>query len=243
MTTSRYPCDLCGTPSGDDAPCCTMCADKAVAALRQVAEWLANDLITATAKQTALGDGRGGGKPTKASEAPMPIDPRVSEAAAVLRSTLSTWARVLHAEIRVDITGPACRTCQHRSCLALRAARLPADTTAAMAAWLAPLVRRARHRPYAAELVDEVTAAVAQAVRAVDRPIRYVPLPDACRMMTLDGETPRPCGGALRAVIAPGLPIHDQVRCEESRDHTTTVDEEHKARRRAARVAARLARA
>lgn len=235
-------CELCGRPSGDDARVCITCTGQATTALRQVSEWLADDLVTATAKQTALGEGRSGGKPTKASEAPMPIDPRVSEAAAILRNTLSTWVRALHAEIRVSIIGPACRTCRHRSCIALRATRLPADTTVAMAAWLAPVLPKARHLPFAAELVDEINAAVAQALRAVDRPIRYVPLPDTCRMMTLDGQTPRRCGGALRAVIAPGLPIDRQVRCEASRDHTSTVEAEQKARRSAARVARRLAR-
>ncbi|USY19706.1 hypothetical protein NE857_31505 [Nocardiopsis exhalans] len=239
---TAYPCDLCDRPSGDDARVCTTCTGQATTALNTVADWLADDLVTATAKQTALGGGRGGGKPTKASEAPMPIDPRASEAAAILRNTLSTWVRALHAEIRVDIIGPACRACRHRSCTALRATRLPADTIGAMAAWLTPLLLQARHLSFAAELVDEITAAVAQALRAVDRPIRYVPLPDTCRMMTLDGQTPRRCGGALRAVIAPGLPIDRQVRCEVSRDHTSTVEAEQQARRRAARVARRLAR-
>lgn len=213
---TAYPCDLCDRASGDDANVCTRCASEAAAALRTVAEWLANDLVAATAKQTALGTGQSGGKPTKASEAPMPLDLRASEAASVLRNTLVGWVRVVHDE--------------------LHPGHLPADTTAAMAAWLAPLVRRARITPWGAELVDEVTAAVDQAMRAVDRPIRYVPLPSTCRMMTLDGQTPRPCGGALRAVVAPGLPIDGQIRCAESRDHTTTLENEEKARRRAARV-------
>ncbi|MFF8768508.1 hypothetical protein ACF07Q_28670 [Nocardiopsis dassonvillei] len=241
MTTRHHPCNLCGRPSGDNAPCCTTCATKAATALRTVADWLAEDLVTATAKQVTLGTGQSGGKPTKASEAPMPIDLRASEAAAVLRSTLSTWVRLVHAAAR-PIAGPACRTCTHRTCRAARIAHLPADTAAAMAAWLAPVVTQLRAAPWGADLADEIIAAVDQALRAVDRPIRYVPLPTTCRMTTLDGDTPRACGGALRAVVAPGLPIDRQVRCSVSRDHTTTVEAEEKARRRAARVAARLAR-
>lgn len=242
MTATHYPCDFCGRPSGDNAPVCVTCSDKATTALRTTAEWLAEALDDAVGRRTALGAHSGGGKPSKGSEPPDMIDFQASEAAAVLRSTLSTWVRVLHAEIRVTIAGPACRTCRHRTCLALRAARLPADTIAAMAAWLAPLIRQARRRPYAAELVDEVLAAVDQAMRSMERRVRYVPLPTTCRMTTLDGQTPRVCGGALRAVIAPGLAIDQQVRCEVSRDHTSTVDAEDKARRRAARAARRLAR-
>ncbi|MEE2048384.1 hypothetical protein Q7689_34190, partial [Nocardiopsis tropica] len=124
LSIDHFSCDLCDRPSGDDARVCTRCADDAAAALRQVAEWLAEDLVTATAKQTALGTGRSGGKPTKASEAPLPLDLRASEAATVLRSTLSTWVRLVHADGSKQA--------------------LPADTLAAMAAWLA----RRRPRPF-----------------------------------------------------------------------------------------------
>lgn len=236
MSDTGRPCDLCARPSGDDAYACTTCTHRAATALRSVHDWLAEALEDAVGKRTALGGGKAGGKPTKASEAPLLIDLRAAEAAAVLRSTLSTWVRLVHAEVHVDITGPACRSCRHRTCGALRAARLPEDTLPAMATWLAPLIGRARRRPYGAELVDEITAAVTQATRAVDSPIRYVPLPGACRMTTLNGDTPMVCGGALVSVVAPGLPTHGQVRCEVSRDHTTTVEIEEKARKRAARV-------
>lgn len=145
---TAYPCDLCDRPSGDNARVCTTCTGQATAALRQVSEWLADDLVDAIAKQTALG-GRGGGKPTKASEAPLPLDLRASEALAVLRNTLSTWVRVVAAD-------------HHGS--------HPTNTTGAMAAWLAPVIGWARGQDYAPELVDELLAAVAQALRAVDRP-------------------------------------------------------------------------
>jgi hypothetical protein len=134
---------------GDDATACTTCAQKAAQALRRVAEWLADDLVVATSRQTALGGSRGGGKPTKASEVPLPLDLRASEALAVLRSTLVGWVRV----IAEDHTG------SH-----------PADTVKAMAAWLAPVIGWARGAEYGAELIDEILAAVAQAVKAVDRP-------------------------------------------------------------------------
>lgn len=216
MSTTHYPCDLCGRPSGDDAPACVSCADQAAAALRQVAEWLAEALEDAVGRRTALGSRSGGGKPTKASEAPSLIDFHASEASGVLRSTLSTWVRLVAEDGST--------------------ATLPADTVAAMASWLEPVIQWIRTRQYGAEAVDEILAAVRQAVRAVDTPIRYVPLPTPCRVITLDGQTPRVCGGALRTVVAPGLPIDGQVRCAVSREHTSTVAAEEAARRRAARV-------
>lgn len=142
-------CELCGRPSGDQATACTTCAQKATQALSEVVDWLADDLVTAIARQTALGGPSGGGKPTKKSEMPLPLDLRASEALAVLRSTLVGWVRVIADD-------------HHGS--------HPADTTKAMAKWLIPVIGWARGQDYGPELIDEVQAAVAQAVKAVDRP-------------------------------------------------------------------------
>ena len=222
---TAYPCDLCDQPSGDDARVCTTCTGRAIAALHEITEWLADALADAVGRRTALGPTAGHGSvPAKASEAPMPIDPAASEASTVLRSTLVGWIRVAR-----DSGATA---------------RLPDDTIAAMARWLIPAVRWARTSEYGAEMVDEILAASRQALRAIDTPIRYVPVHTQCRHVSLDGQTPRACGGQLRAVIAPGLPVDGQVRCASGdREHTTTVAAEEQARRRAARVKARLARA
>lgn len=142
-------CQLCGRPSGDQATACVTCAQRATQALRQASEWLADDLVTATTRQTALGGGRSGGKPTKASEAPLPLDLRASEALAVLRNTLSGWVRVIADD-------------HHGS--------HPTNTVKAMAKWLIPVIGWARGQDYGPELIDEVQAAVAQALAAVDRP-------------------------------------------------------------------------
>lgn len=221
---TAYPCDLCDRPSGDDARVCTTCTDRARAALHQIAEWLADALADAVGRRTCLGPTAGAGAtPTKAAEAPMPIDPAASEAAAVLRSTLVGWVRLAR---EYGAT-----------------ARLPEDTTAAMARWLIPTLHWARAREYGPEMVDEILAAAHQALRAIDTPIRYVPLHASCRHITLDGQTPRVCGEQLRAVVAPGLAIDGQVRCASGeREHTTTVHAEQQARARASRVRARLAR-
>lgn len=199
----HYPCDLCGRPSGDDAPACTSCAHQATAVLTEVADWLADDLITAMAKQTALGAAGGGGKPTKKSEQPLPVDLRTSEALAVLRNTLAGWVRVLQGDGAT--THPR------------------AATVRSMAEWLAPVISWARTRSYGAEVVDEILAAHHQALTAVDRPHRWVPLPTPCRFVTLDGDRPVPCGGQLHAIIAPGHHADGQIRCSADRAHTTTV--------------------
>lgn len=205
---SGMECELCARPSGDDAPVCTSCAADCASALTQIhgdgrTHGLDVDLDIATARQDQLGDGNTGNKPTKPSEAPLPINPHASEAAAVLRSTLVGWVRIIHDEL---------------------GGTWPADTLAGMARWLAPLCGWARHTAYAAEMVDEILAAVHQARRAIDRPIRRVPLHVSCRGVTLDGHTPIPCEGELVAILAPGLPSDGQVRCTSGEpDHTTTV--------------------
>lgn len=202
MIEHHYPCDLCGRPSGDDTPACTLCAHQATTALNEVAEWLGDALIDAMAKQTALGE-VSGGKPTKKAEQPLPVDLRASEALAVLRSTLSAWVRLLQGDGAT--TAPR------------------ADTARSMAAWLAPVTQWARTREYGAEIIDEILAAHHQAVRAVDRPHRWVPLPTPCRHITLHGNRPVACGGQLHAIIAPGHHADGQIRCSTDREHTTTV--------------------
>lgn len=131
---TAYPCDLCGQPSGDDARVCTTCNGRAQAALHETADWLAEALADAVGPTAGAGS-----TPTKASEAPLPIDLTAVEAASVLRSTLVGWIRVAQDDGAT--------------------AHLPADTTAAMARWLIPVTRWARSREYGAEMVDEILAA------------------------------------------------------------------------------------
>lgn len=200
MTTGAL-CQLCTRPTGDDAATCVSCAQKAAHALREVSGWLADDLVTVIAKQTTLTTTTGG-KPTKKAAQPLPYAPHASEALAVLRSTLVGWVRVL---------------ADHHH------GHLPANTVPAMAKWLAPVIGWARHTPYAPEMIDEILAAHHQAVRAVDRPIRRVPLHTPCRHTTLDGQRPITCGGQLYAILAPGHHTDGHIRCETDPAHVTTV--------------------
>ena len=226
-------CELCPNPTGTDAFACRSCADQATRALRDIHEWLTEALDDAVGKRTSSAPS--GSKPTKASEAPLPIAPNASEAATVLRSTLLEWVRVVHNEKASQAAyGPTCRTCQHPSCRTIRDPKLPPATLTGMARWLSTVPAWARTRTWGVEMIDETLAAHRLALRAVDLPIRHVPLGATCRHITLDGQTPQACGGALTAVLAPGLPIHGQVRCASGdREHTTTVHEEQAAQARA----------
>lgn len=144
----------CGRPTGDDTYMCTGCAGQARTALQQIIDGLDTDLTITLAKQGSRPESTGGGHGKK-SEAPLPLDLRAVEARSVLRNTLTTWVRLIHDDGR-------------------SAAALPADTLPAMAAWLLPAVGWLRGRDYGSEFVDEITAAVAQALRVVDTPQRTV---------------------------------------------------------------------
>lgn len=147
--TSGTPCTLCTTPTGDDTTVCLSCARQASHGLREVAEWLADDLDAAVAKQTTLAAASSEGKPTKKAEMPLPLDLRASEAATILRNILTTWVTVLR---------------QHG------ATSHPGTTTKAIAKWLAPAILWNRHHTWAPNMVDELTTAYRQALAAADRP-------------------------------------------------------------------------
>lgn len=214
-------CDLCGRPTGDHATVCTTCARRAHAALQRIVTGLAQDLDDALAGYT------GAAAPHATTPEPrLPINPAVSDARTHLHATLVGWVRVIadgQGEQPV-IHGPVCRTCQHPSCQANADSRrqLPADTLPAIAAWLARYVGLLRHTEYGPDAIEEILDAVEKAARTVDIPTRWIPLPSPCPVNDVD--TTRPCGGALHYIAAPGLPIHGQIRCANSRDHVVPAN-------------------
>ena len=139
----------CGRPSGDDAYVCTHCANQTRTALRTIGGGLDADLTVTMAKQGTRPTTHGGGHGKK-SEAPLPLDLRAAEARTILTGTLRAWVT----RIREDMP---------------RSTR-PRDTMPAMAAWLLPLTGWLRHATYGAQALDELTAAVQQALRVVDTP-------------------------------------------------------------------------
>lgn len=151
-------CD-CGRPV-QDAYACGACAGQLEDALRQVPELAAELEITRLRMARVGSPGSGGGADR------LPWDPRAAEAADVLRSALVGWVRV--ADEASGAHGAA--------------EGFPPDRMAAMSAWLLRRVELIRHTEVASECVDEITAAVRNARRAIDRPaaMRYAGPCDEC---------------------------------------------------------------
>lgn len=127
---------------------------------------LAEHLDLTLSRQGRLG-GRSGSRPT---ETELPWDQRARESAYVLGSTLMGWYRALAAG-RPLVQGPVCpSTCDHSSCEIADLGRRPPGTPAGLARWLLHHRRRLLGGAAAADAVDELTAAVGMARRAIDRP-------------------------------------------------------------------------
>ena len=82
----------CGRPVSE-AFLCGACTSQLKATLESVPA-LVDELDTTITRQAVLGE-KGG---PRAAEKPLPFNAQASEAAWVLRNTLSTWARVLTEE-------------------------------------------------------------------------------------------------------------------------------------------------
>ena len=156
----------CGRPSGDDAYTCTHCANTARTALRTIVDGLDADLTVTLAKQGSRPTTHGGGHGKK-SEAPLPIHIPASEARDILHSALRAWVKDIHSNTP-HIHGPTCRTCTHRRCREIHRQGLPRDTMPAMAAWLLPLVGWTRNQEFGPKAIDELSAAVDNALRVID---------------------------------------------------------------------------
>lgn len=176
-------CAACGRPVADQAYLCQRDAD-----------WLARDLgdvpaleveleVTVT-RQDRIGDRSGGG--ARRAVEPLPYSPVAAEAGWVLANTLTTWARHVAEE---------------------RGAPAPHGQPAASVAarWLLGHVEWLRHRPEAAEALDEIRAAIAGVRIVIDaRAPRWYAGPCGAE----DEETGQVCPVDLYA-----LPGASAVRC------------------------------
>ncbi|MDG3012396.1 hypothetical protein G4X40_19840 [Rhodococcus sp. D2-41] len=130
-----------------DAFLCTNCTAVLRADLTS-AEWLANELDVTLTRQSRTAAPNVGYVHTGSDETPLPFDERASIAAALLRNTLSTWARDATESRGLVYDGDT--------------------TTAGIARWLRGNVDSLRQSATVGELMDGVASVVRDSVRAID---------------------------------------------------------------------------
>jgi hypothetical protein len=194
-------CQSCTRPVGD-AFLCGGCTAQLKATLDSLPD-LAAELDTTITRQ-AVTTQRGG---PRAAEKPLPFNAAASEAAWVLRNTLSGWARVIAEEVLAGaenglgtING------------AIRSPRKgDAVTTAQIALWLSAHLEQLRHHQAAGEAHDEIRGAAQAAQRAIDHPrnrhqFPVGPCPDCGAHLTAYLRRDEPpvitCDGETRHVFA-----------------------------------------
>lgn len=148
---SRTPCpvETCDRPMPGSRVICGACEADIARALASVPGVCA-DLDVTLARQTSRTTAG------RSAVVPLPYDPRASEAAYVLRSTLAGWVRALRDQNPDGDDDP------------------PDDTPPAMAAWLSQRLQRLVRHPAAPEAHGEIVSAVAAAQRVVDRRPGYL---------------------------------------------------------------------
>lgn len=140
------PCMVCGRPVGDGWTC-QRCADRLSVALGDIpALWEQLDIVLTRQARYSDPEGRGG-------EKAVPFNIKASELGTALRGLLSTWCRLIAEERGKD---------------------LPEDHPAAVARWLLHQVTWLRHHRAGGEAVDEITNAVNEVRRVVDRPAERI---------------------------------------------------------------------
>lgn len=154
MTTSNE-C-RCGRPTRDAAYGCETCADSLSYALNDV-PMLDEELEISVTRQQGIdyrrvGGGSGG---KKANERPSPIVWSAADARAHLKALLVLWTKFCHEE---HVTNSSY---DHG---------LPADNLPAISAWLLWRVDGLMLHEVGLEAIDEITDAVAQCRRLIDRP-------------------------------------------------------------------------
>ena len=159
----------CGRPTRDVAFGCDECADELARALGDVA-WLEEELEVTITRQKGIdyrgvGGGKGG---KKASERPSPVSWGASEARAHLKALLVSWALFCNAE---DV--------KHSE----SSNALPEDNLTALSRWLIWRVDGLMLHEIAADAIDEITSAVADCRRLIDRPAerQYLGECDTCK--------------------------------------------------------------
>jgi hypothetical protein len=187
-------CTICSSPTGDSGRLCRTHTDELLRDLNSVPDLVAELDITRTRQARITAEKHGG----RSAERPLPWNEHAAARAFELNATLNAWALDTSklAEDERD------RLAEHHH----------ADTSA-VARWLARNIRTLRQHQDAGQASDEITDAIREARRAIDRPLDQE-IYGKC-MATLDGDDAL-CEAYLYAthgkthVICPGCgSIHD----------------------------------
>lgn len=173
-TNPNSGCGVCSAPAGDDAYLCRTHTDDLARDLGAVPDLVAELDITLTRQARVTSERHGG----RSAERPLPLNVHASEKASILNSTINAWAldtSRLAEDERDQLAG------NHYT------------DTAAVAAWLARNLHTLRMHAEAGQAHDELTNAIREARRAVDRPLDYMPLGECGN----DDELDPPCKAIL----------------------------------------------
>jgi hypothetical protein len=169
MIRPRKVTCACGQPV-KDAYVCSDCARQLAKDLGDIPA-LAEDLAVTRTRQSRLG-GRGAGVVVRSEERPLPWDERAARVTVSLQRALLSWVQLVSPLCHVPrLAGPACSSCSHPTCRAVRppAVRTDADILS-MSRWLLGQVEWLRHHPLGSQAVKDLGRAVSAARTAIDRP-------------------------------------------------------------------------
>lgn len=234
-------CPVCGAEQTQGLLCHadTSRLERNLAAVAAIIE----DLDISLSKQARIGMlGRSG-----LARERMPINLGAIDSRWVLTNVLTSWATDVSGgnwqPRRADTLtyrnphsqqhGPLCPDCRHPSCAAMRMYNfrpaLPVERQAA--AYLLNSIPRIRRHPAVDKLVDEITDAVHQARRTVDRPADLTYL-GQCYM-----ETPDPDGRMVTCLNEIyGAPSATQVQCKVCGTEHPVAERRHLLLRRAENI-------
>lgn len=139
----------CGRPTRDKAFVCDSCADSLTRSLGDI-PWLAEELETTITKQRGIPTEGG----SSSSETALPWHEKAADARRNLHGLLATWCRFCDEE---DVRNSSPMT------------GLPVDELEAMSRWLLWRVDGLTFHDIGLEAVDEITNAVAECERLIDR--------------------------------------------------------------------------
>lgn len=142
----------CGKPTRDHAYFCDDCGDKLTRALAET-PWLDTELETTITGRKGVDYRRSDGTPS--TEHRLPVHMAASNARGHLKATLVAWVKFCHDE-----------NIRHQS----PRHGLPADTAPAMSRWLMWRIDGLAFHDIGPEAVDEITKAVRDGKRVIDRP-------------------------------------------------------------------------